>query len=142
MRLLNEVTGRVVTELESFGLSDAQIRDAIHPIGRHYYCLASAYVAPVRTELATKAIVSTVTHNLTGIVQLSAKKDLSYSELASSFAQFFGFSESLVLPTMSSKVKGLSFPRHTTLDSQGFLACNINQLEPLECLVDFRRCFC
>ena len=29
---LNEVTGRVVTELESFGLSDAQIRDAIHTL--------------------------------------------------------------------------------------------------------------
>ena len=60
-------------------------------IGEEIEPFSDAFVAPVRTELAAKAIVSTVTHNLTGIVQLSAKKDLFIQSLQARLHSFLAF---------------------------------------------------
>ncbi len=127
----------------------SKLSHSLEPLlGKWAYSLANgdvitpfsdAFVAPIRTRLAAECVTHAVTHNLIGVVQLSAVKDISYSQLAMSFAKFFGFRRNLVVPTESARTKITPFPRHTTLDSSGFVNCNISRPEPLECLRDFRK---
>ena len=75
-------------------------------------------MAPVTLAVAASVIVAAAREPLGDILQVSARADVSYAEVARRLAARWGFSADLVTPTVTAGA-GLRLehvPPHTTLD--------------------------
>lgn len=78
------------------------------------------YVAPLSIRIAAEFIGKMVHAKTTGIVQLSGKRDVPYSELAFTLAQCLNVSEKLIQAASAQDTGNLNrsfMPRYTTLDT-------------------------
>jgi dTDP-4-dehydrorhamnose reductase len=81
--------------------------------------LMDLMIAPVSLDLATTVIAAAAREPLGPILQVSARADVSYAEVAARLASRWRASPDLVLPTTAAEL-GLALehlPRHTTLDA-------------------------
>jgi len=81
--------------------------------------LTDLVIAPVSLDLATTVIAAAAREPLGPILQVSARADVSYAEVAARLASRWHASPDLVLPSTAAEL-GLPIehlPRHTTLDA-------------------------
>jgi dTDP-4-dehydrorhamnose reductase len=81
--------------------------------------LADLVMAPVRLDVAAEVIVAAVLTPLGAILQVSARSDISYADVASRLAARWGIPGDLVRPALAAELlPGLEHvPCHTTLDA-------------------------
>lgn len=80
----------------------------IHPF-------ADLYLAPISLPFATAVVAQVAQQRLRGIIQVSAKDDLSYAEVAYRLAEKLHLDTNLIHP-VSCQTAGVTYaPRHTTL---------------------------
>jgi dTDP-4-dehydrorhamnose reductase len=80
----------------------------IHPF-------ADLYLAPISLPFATAVVAQVAQQRLRGIIQASAKDDLSYAEVAYRLAEKLHLNTNLIDP-VSCQTAGVTYaPRHTTL---------------------------
>jgi len=108
---LTKVIGRTLPVIERW--RDSLARDEpIRP-------LADLVLAPVSLDLATTVIAAAAREPVGPILQVSARADVSYADVATRLAARWGASPDLVLPTSAAEL-GLAIehlPLHTTLDA-------------------------
>jgi dTDP-4-dehydrorhamnose reductase len=81
--------------------------------------LTDLVIAPVTLDLATTVIAAAAREPLGPILQVSARADVSYADVATRLASRWGAAPDLVLPTSAAEL-GLTLehlPLHTTLDA-------------------------
>lgn len=81
--------------------------------------LADLVIAPVSLDLATTAIAAAAREPLGPILQVSARADISYADVAARLAAHWGAASDLVRPATAAEL-GLALehlPAHTTLDA-------------------------
>jgi dTDP-4-dehydrorhamnose reductase len=81
--------------------------------------LTDLVIAPVSLDLATTVIAAAAREPLGPILQVSARADVSYADVATRLASRWGAAPGLVLPTSAAEL-GLTLehlPQHTTLDA-------------------------
>lgn len=89
-----------------------QNNKAIHPF-------SDKVVSPLPLSFAIKVLCQMISKSISGIVQVSGNRDVSYSQLAYRLAQRMGVSEDLVKPirAQDSELFLEHLPRNTTLDT-------------------------
>jgi len=108
---LTKVIGRTLPVIDRW--RDSLARDEpIRP-------LSDLVIAPVSLDLATTVIAAAARETVGPILQVSARADVSYADVATRLAACWGASPDLVLPTSAAEL-GLAIehlPLHTTLDA-------------------------
>jgi len=108
---LTKVIGRTLPVIDRW--RDSLARDEpIRP-------LSDLVIAPVSLDLATTVIAAATRETVGPILQVSARADVSYADVATRLAARWGASPDLVLPTSAAEL-GLAIehlPLHTTLDA-------------------------
>lgn len=85
---------------------------------RPIYPFADLYLAPISLPFATAVVAQVAYQRLSGIIQASAKNDLSYAEVAYRLAEKLHLDPSLIHP-VSCQTAGVTYaPRHTTLAAE------------------------
>lgn len=88
-----------------------QSGNVIHPF-------SDMVMAPIGIDLAVEVLMSVIHSRLSGIIQVSGPKDISYAQVASHIAMRLRVSEDLIEPitSNSSNLQLNAAPLHTTLD--------------------------
>lgn len=105
--------------------------------GKHIHPAYDMVIAPVSLSFASKVLLKIGKCHLPGILQLSAKKDVRYSDIAYHIADRMGAKADLVQPVFFNEISTppVSEYRHTTLDvSRIEQELGITAPDPLEAI--------
>jgi len=95
------------------------------------------FMAPVTIKFAVDLLIKIAQTKMSGIVQGSANRDISYVEAANYLAKKMGVSTSLV-KQLSYKSAGISYsPKNTTLNNSRLKELNITTPSPLDAFNQF-----
>ncbi len=102
--------------------------------GEKVYPFNNKRMAPIAVSFLSEVVTSIIRSQQAGLVQLSADKDITYSDAAMYLAERLGAPSSLVKPRAVMPYRSEFCPRHTTLESCGLASLGFYRPTPWRAL--------